>query len=424
MRVRLALLSTLTLSLVGACLVPDIDLLGKACDAVHPCQAGQLCQAGICALPTLDGSAGNDGGPGLDASGGTDSGLDAGPYCSATTPYCRGTGYYTCIIGQETLLDTCGVGTRCDDSFGCVPTCTGGTSCPTGMGCDEASEDCVETPVCESDAGCTLATCVSGACLDPNPKSPVVRGTDGGTAADFSCYASPDASAIPDAAMLVAFHGQLQSPAGKPTDKSIGLQVNLYRAADFNIPISSPPMAATTAVLESSVAVDGGFGAFFFDGGIPAGEPLVAVSQGTGAKKTLHYFTLRPETAVAGLIDAALVSFDETLWGVLVQGAGVKPKAHAAGISGQVFDCRSSPLRVEGATAALNTPSTTFYGFPGLVGVDPLAKGTPDTGRFFFFDVPAMPLTVVGGTPGSTQQIDIRPLADSVVVVTLRPNGK
>jgi hypothetical protein len=118
----------------------------------------------------------------------------------------------------------------------------------------------------------------------------------------------------------------------------------------------------------------------------------------------------------------ALTSFDRPLWEqALVGSSGAAVRPGRGGIAGQAFDCSTSPGRVMGATAALDTPARAFYTFDGLVGIEPEATATSDTGRFFFFDVPALPLTVVANLHEAIVARKVRVRPDSVTVMVVRP---
>jgi hypothetical protein len=100
-----------------------------------------------------------------------------------------------------------------------------------------------------------------------------------------------------------------------------------------------------------------------------------------------------------------------------------------AGIAGQAFDCGDQPLRVSGATVALDTPGRAYYTYPTVLGIDPAATATADTGRFFFFDVPAATLRVVTAERGAdqdlrTQTLPVRTVPGALTLVSLRPAGR
>ncbi|MBI5547697.1 MAG: hypothetical protein HY901_27765, partial [Deltaproteobacteria bacterium] len=120
----------------------------------------------------------------------------------------------------------------------------------------------------------------------------------------------------------------------------------------------------------------------------------------------------------------AITSFDQALWDDLVEGSGAQVVAGRGGVVGQVFDCSPSPGRVQGATVALSTPSRAWYSYPQVVGVDPQATSTSDTGRFFFFDVPALKTDLVADLGGTRVSVPVRTKPGAVTMLQLLPRGR
>src|SRR2546430_2725953 len=70
---RIRMLFGLAAALAAGCLPDRHSLVGRACDAVHPCPDDLACSAGVCALPTA-GDSGAAGGGGGSAGGGAGGG--------------------------------------------------------------------------------------------------------------------------------------------------------------------------------------------------------------------------------------------------------------------------------------------------------------------------------------------------------------
>jgi len=403
------------LALAFACFVPEADLSGKACDGTHPCTTGYDCVSSRCVATTVPPDAGE---PGLDASTGS---------CTGTATFCRSGDWYSCLAGQPILKDACAVlGHDCESSRGCLASCAA-KSCEIGTACDEATKRCLDQPSCatagDCDFGTSTGTCEAGACV-PASASAVVSVGGSKVAAETSCYFSPDAGASGPFATMT---GYVVLPTGKVSAQTIGLQLRVYRASEFNTQ-TNPPVVASGAAYDAGMPVDGGavgVGAYTLSN-VPTGVELVASSSGAGAVQTYQYFTLRPESVVSGVADQALTSYDEVLWTQLVAGAGAQVSDGRAGLVGQIYDCHSSPgpAKVEGATAALDVPGRAYYTFPDVVGIDPDVTATSNTGRFFFFDVPAIPLTVVANVGGDVLSQPVRTMPRSITLMQFRPPGR
>ena len=85
MRILAAVVVIAGVALLGGCLVPDVKLDGKQCDAAHPCIEGYTCAIqigaaqGVCITEGGDAGFGSsDGGPDAGADAGGDAGFDAG----------------------------------------------------------------------------------------------------------------------------------------------------------------------------------------------------------------------------------------------------------------------------------------------------------------------------------------------------------
>ncbi|HEY3445612.1 MAG TPA: hypothetical protein VGK67_04565 [Myxococcales bacterium] len=397
------------LAVTFACLdVPKPVLEGRACDSEHPCLGGFRCVASKCEAAAADAST-------PDASARADA--SSGP-CAPGVPLCRQGNWYECPAGQPELKAACAdAGLDCEGARGCLAPC--GSACAPGTVCDESTRRCVRQPSCASPGDCgdagTLA-CSSGACLPPSTQATVTVDTKT-ESAQTGCFATDAGSATPGE---VTLNGYLVTPTSQRTATTIGFNVLVYRASEFDESDNPQPVQWGTAFDAGIPNGTGGAGAFSL-ANIPVNVDLVAESSGPGAVKTYQYFNIRSDLVQAGMAELAVISFDQALWDQLVSSAEIEVRAHRGGIAGQVFDCHSPSARVAGATAALDTPGRAFYTFPGLVGVDPTAAATSNTGRFFFFDVPAVPLTLVANVGETVVARRLRVRPDAVTVFLVRP---
>ncbi len=393
-----------------ACPMPEVDLAGKACDSDHPCEEGFECNGGVCQTP---GTAEPDAGLVPDA------GL--GESCSGSHLRCIDGALQACHQGSLVLLDDCSrLGLGCDPVRGCLTRCSSEQPCAPGESCDEASGLCVKQPACATTADCSgeERSCVHGACLSAPPGGTVIEsGTE--VAADLSCYLEPSATTP---GPTVRLKGYLASPAGTPTERTVGYTLKVFLADDLHRdPSEAQPLAET--VISLAMIGDSEAGAFDLET-IPTGVELVAFSEGDEGLPTWHYFDVQAALAQDGVVEPfVLFSYDQRLWGTLTEGAGQTPLAGRAGVDGQAYDCHTPSLRIQGATAALSTLTPAFYSHPGLVGVDAEASATTDTGRFFFFDVPATTLTAVvgSGDPLAAATKQIRTFPNSITVFAIQP---
>jgi hypothetical protein len=397
------ILALVALVSAPSCLVPSVDLSGKACDTGHPCPSGLLCVDRVCVSASSD--------------AGVDAGSDGGePECTGNELKCVGNERYACEGGHLTLIEDCRINQRtCNERYGCVTSCAGGAECPSGEACNQSTELCIRQPVCSGDGGCTGdETCSSGACL-PASAAATVTMSDGGTAeADLSCYPPP---APGDAGPSVTVRGRLVSAAGEPTSRTIGYSLSLYLADQFLI--GGEPL---TQVVVGSDTGTGGVGSFELTS-VPTDTDLVAASDGDAGLPTYQFFRVPQGLAVSGIVSRFdLVSHEESLWETLGASAGAEMAAESAGIDGQIFDCRNPSRRVAGATAALDVEAQASYTLPGFVAVDTNAHATANNGRFFFFDVPAMSLgLIVGLGPELAIHRSIRTVKGGVTVVSIVP---
>jgi hypothetical protein len=252
----------------------------------------------------------------------------------------------------------------------------------------------------------------------------------GTVAAALSCYGL-DAGVADTGTRTVTLRGLVLSANGEPTGRSIGSQLKLYRAADFIVSDTPAPLA-TSSVFDGGVSGTGDAGpapagTYTLDN-VPVNEDLViSVSGGTGLMPTHQFVTVAIDAA--STVDFQLVAYDQDLWDAVAKSANITPGATRAGVVGQVQDCSPQPRRILGATVALDTPSHVFYSDPMYFVVDPGATVTSRTGRYFFFDVPAMPINVVTALRTSATEVvyldhRARTLPASITVVTLRPPVK
>ncbi|HCF61948.1 MAG TPA: hypothetical protein DFS52_28615 [Myxococcales bacterium] len=257
-----------------------------------------------------------------------------------------------------------------------------------------------------------------GACLSA-PQGGTVLEAETEVAADLSCYLEPP---LTPPGPTVRLKGYLASPAGMPTERTVcyALKVLLADGTQSD-PSEAQPLAET--VVSLAMRGESKAGAFDLEP-IPTGVELVAFSEGTEGLPTWHYFAVQPALEQGGVVEPfVLLPYEQRLWETSAQGAGQRPLEGRAGIDRQLYDCHTPPLRIMGATAALDTSAPALYSPQGLVGIDPAARGTADTGRSFFFDVPAIAMTVGAGSgdPLETASKQIRAFPNAVTVFALRP---
>ncbi|MGI5863753.1 MAG: hypothetical protein ACOX6T_17085 [Myxococcales bacterium] len=401
---------TAALVVAAACLVPEVDLTGKACDSEHPCSEGFRCVDGTCVAPLADAGVRPE----------TDGGLppDAGtPGCLEGSIACVDGRRVGCEDGEQVVIEDCAAaGALCDATLGCLTPCGAGEECPAGRACDGATELCLERPSCADDLDCAgEARCASGACLAPSAEVTVTT-PNGTELADLSCYPLAEAPVGAE----VTLRGLLVSASGMPVARTIGYSLKLYRAADWAA--DAAPLAEVT--VGSTDDGSGGEAGGFEIASVPTDEELVAASAGKDGVPTYQYFRVPSQLAVAGVVDRFnLVSHERALWQSLVASAGATVVEGRAGIDGQVFDCRNPSRRVAGATASLDVLSrSAYYTLPGLVAIDPGASATANNGRFFFFDVPVMSVGIaVGLGPDLVIHRAVRTVEDSVTVFSVAP---
>ena len=252
-------------SLALGCLVPTVELAGRACDADRPCVDGYSCSAeGTCLAGTPDASTEADAGV-----------ADAG---SCARAYCDGQAYYTCEQGRPVLATTCAADARCDQARGCLAACGPEGQCPAGKSCDLASSGCVTVPSCSPELPCSSGQCVAGACV-PTPGSTAEVSLGGGASepAALDCYPG---SLEPVAGASAAFKGFVLNALGKKTANSIGCTLVVFDAAAFASP-SPAPLATTTVVDTPYQGPNGPESAAGFElAEIPTGSTLVAAIAG------------------------------------------------------------------------------------------------------------------------------------------------
>lgn len=386
---------------LAACLVPSVDLVGKACDPAHPCSAGYQCVANVCE------ETGGDGGIG---------GADAGGACLASV--CQGNVFRACREGHFAAPEDCGaVDEACDPARGCLARC--GSGCLAGEVCDESQTVCVGSPACSQPFDCPGGSCHAGACLAPALAPATVSA--GAAPAQLDCLSAPDAG-VADGG-LITLRGFVRTPSGQHSAATIGALVSVYRAGEYNASAAPQALWSERAFDAGVPDLDGGamgVGAWAASG-IPGGEELVVSVAAPGAVPTHQY--LRPGPAAAGIVEVDLVSYSEELWSALQRSAEATPGANRAGISGTVLDCQGRT--VAGATVALDTPGAALYTLAGVFAVDPDAKATAASGRFLFFDVPAMPVTVAAELRGDADAVvpvarPVRTRPGSITVVPVR----
>lgn len=403
----LAALSLLVLA--SACFVSSPDLTGLACDPTHSCVEGFVCAAGKCVAGA---AAADGGGTGLDATTPPDAG------CSTR---CVGNVHHQCVAGvTEVILDCKLSSQECDPAEGCFTPCTGESDCETGSVCDPSSGRCVVSPTCTGLDDCQQGGCESGACIVPPDSLSTVMLPDGGVdSVSVGCGLTGEG--FDGGVRTVGLRGYVVTANGAPTDTTIGASIEVYRAREFEQ--SETPVALTTTVAYDAGIPPGGSTPVsgYSLTGLPAGEELVVSVSFAGGLPTHQYLTLATDGAKP--LDWHLYSSSQELFVKLAQSAGLELDAERAVLVGQVSDCRG--LRVSQATAALDTPSQVFYSDPAFFVVDPQAKATSATGRFFAFNLPAIRATLVAGFELTTKDAylarPVRLRKGAVTLVSLRP---
>ncbi|MGC4113868.1 MAG: hypothetical protein QM765_04275 [Myxococcales bacterium] len=374
--------------------VPKPELEGRACNASHPCLDGFDCVGGKCVA--------------FDAS-----------TCTPGVPLCREGNWYDCSGGAPLLKAACAdAGLDCEGARGCLAPC--GSGCATGTACDLSVQRCVRQPRCANVGDCEGGnTCLSGACVAPSTQA-LVFVEDAGRSAQLACYTSAPADAgtsWPDAAVpLVTMNGWVVTPAGTMSPQTAGLDLKVFLASAFDEQENPTAVAKGKSVGSG----DAGVGAFTLRD-VPVGPGLVVQTSGANAVTTYQYLAIRAEDVTGGVAYLAVTSFGRELWQQLADSSGVAIREGRGGLAGQIFDCGAQPAKVKGATAALDTEVRTFYSLATLVGLDPEARATSESGRFFMFDVPALPVSLVAqlGEAVVTRKVRVKP--DSVTVYLVRP---
>jgi len=221
----------------------------------------------------------------------------------------------------------------------------------------------------------------------------------------------------------VGLKGYVVTANGAPTDTTIGATIEVFRAREFE-QSETPKTLATSMAYDAGVPSGGTAPVSGYSlSGLPVGEELVVSVSFAGGLPTHQYLTLATDAAKP-VLDWHLYSSSQDLFAKLAQSAGLALDPERAVLVGQVSDCRG--LRASQVTAALDTPSTVFYSDPAFFVVDPEAKATSATGRFFAFNLPAIPATLVVGFELTTKDAYVsRPVRlrkGAVTLVSLRPS--
>lgn len=314
------------------CTFPDLSIHGKDCNDAHPCPDPFLCvqrpvspteRAGHCFRP-------GDAEP-----------CPAEKFCDTEHNWvleCDADGFSSRLVADCAVEDE-----LCNPDTGrCAASCPADdpSSCPAGETCDTGIGLCRPVPTCDNHQ-----------CVPPPVDQPR---TSGGPAA-LDCFTDPvpPHTADPPTCTITGRVNLFPSKSG--TDRTVGLNVYLYRQDDPYNRVEEP----TTVFADSS---DGDNGHYSFTA-VPTGEIyMLQINEGESAEGVNVVTTvrgnvhLRADLCIDGVYTLGLDAVGEDEYQTYTQNLLPGPDYEARGLLvGRVADCDGNPM--SGVTVGLAAPA-------------------------------------------------------------------